>query len=415
MTLNFRKILFWLHLAAGCVAGLVILVMSLTGVLLTYERQILAWSERGQLRADPPAGARRLPVSELLNAVAAHRGDLAENATLTLRSDPREPAEIRIGREGAVYVNAYTGAILTGGAATARTAFQKITAWHRVLGVQGAGRATARAITGACNLAFLVLIVSGAYLWLPRRWSWQSVRSITLFRVGLGGKARDFNWHNVFGIWALIPLFFVVLTALPMSYSWANSLLFRMTGSEPPAPPAGGRRPAGGPVRAAAVSDLDRLWTRAANQFPGWSSITARAALRVGEPATFTLDAGDGGQPQKRVVLTLDPATAEPTRLETFADANAGRRLRTWSRFVHTGEYYGILGQTLAGLGSLAGVMLVWTGIALALRRLAAWNARRRKRPGPMEEQAAMIGAGEGAERRPGSAHSRTPGWDATP
>ncbi len=35
-----RKILFWSHLVAGVSAGLVILVMSATGVLLAFEKQV---------------------------------------------------------------------------------------------------------------------------------------------------------------------------------------------------------------------------------------------------------------------------------------------------------------------------------------------------------------------------------------
>jgi len=37
---TFRTVLFWLHLAAGTVAGVVVLIMSVTGVLLMYEKQI---------------------------------------------------------------------------------------------------------------------------------------------------------------------------------------------------------------------------------------------------------------------------------------------------------------------------------------------------------------------------------------
>ena len=33
--MNFRRCLFWTHLACGVVAGIVILMMSVTGVLLT--------------------------------------------------------------------------------------------------------------------------------------------------------------------------------------------------------------------------------------------------------------------------------------------------------------------------------------------------------------------------------------------
>jgi hypothetical protein len=35
-----RTFLFWLHLIVGCVAGVVILVMSVTGTILAFERQI---------------------------------------------------------------------------------------------------------------------------------------------------------------------------------------------------------------------------------------------------------------------------------------------------------------------------------------------------------------------------------------
>ena len=65
-------------------------------------------------------------------------------------------------------------------------------------------------------------------------------------------------------------------------------------------------------------------------------------------PVTFTIDTGDGGQPQKRSTLTVDRAAASVVRWEIFADQNSGRRLRSWSRFVHTGEAFGLTGQTIA-------------------------------------------------------------------
>jgi hypothetical protein len=50
-------------------------------------------------------------------------------------------------------------------------------------------------------------------------------------------------------------------------------------------------------------------------------------------------------------------------------------------RYVHTGEYYGVIGQTIAGIASFAGVILVWTGFALSLHRLSAWIRRRKRLP----------------------------------
>ena len=41
-----RKIFFWLHLTAGSLAGIVILIMSVTGVLLAWQRQIIRFADR---------------------------------------------------------------------------------------------------------------------------------------------------------------------------------------------------------------------------------------------------------------------------------------------------------------------------------------------------------------------------------
>jgi len=392
----FRTILFWLHLVAGCIAGVIVLVMSVTGVLLTYERQILAYTDRGayQAAANLPPNAERLGPDALLERLAAQQ-PVPRNASLVLRANPAEPAEISLGREGSLYLNPYDGNVLGKGDSGTRRWFQKITAWHRWLGAEGEGRATAKAITGASNLAFLFLVISGLYLWMPKVWSRQHLRPITWFKSNTSGKARDFNWHNVFGFWMAVPLAIVVASAVPMSYQWGNALVYRLTGTEMPRP-EGPPRGEGGPPRGERGPraegerpprpSLDAAWARAVRQVPGWRTITLRLPTRPNADLAFTIDTGNGGQPQKRSTLTLDGATGEPKKFETFADQSAGRQLRMWTRFAHTGEYYGVFGQTIAGIASFAGVILVWTGLALAFRRFLAWRSRRSRAasgPGP--------------------------------
>jgi uncharacterized iron-regulated membrane protein len=46
-------------------------------------------------------------------------------------------------------------------------------------------------------------------------------------------------------------------------------------------------------------------------------------------------------------------------------------------RFGHTGEYWGLAGQTIAGIVSLGAAVLMWTGLALAWRRFRTWLRRR--------------------------------------
>ncbi|HVX66493.1 MAG TPA: PepSY-associated TM helix domain-containing protein [Bryobacteraceae bacterium] len=368
--MTLRKLVFWTHLAAGCVAGAVVLVMSVTGVLLAYQRQVIAWADRGFRSVPLPAG--RLGMEALLARVQNE-----VPVSVTVRAAPEAPVEVSFGRDRTVFLDAYTGRVLGEGSKGTRAFFHRVEAWHRWLGAEGEGRAAGRAVTGACNLAFLVLVISGPYLWWPRRWTWKNVRAVLLFRRGMEGRARDFNWHNAIGIWIAAPLGAIVLTGVVMSYPWANNLLFRLAGSEPPPERGGG--PAARPGKPARPAGLDALWARTEQQVAGWQSITLRFPTNSRAPLTFAIDRSSGGRPDQRSQLTLDARTGAVIRFEPFASYTAGRRLRMWFRFLHTGEAGGWLGQTLAGLASAGAALLVYTGLSLAVRRLLAWRARRRE------------------------------------
>ena len=254
-------------------------------------------------------------------------------------------------------------------------------AWHRWLSLDGDGRAVGKAISGWSNLIFLFIVLSGIYLWIPRIGR-RNVRAVAMFRGGLRGKARDFNWHNVIGIWVAVPLAVIVATAAPISFPWANALVYRIVGEAPPAPaaPATRSNTTARAERARTVSTdgLNHMWARAEQQVAGWRSINLRLAGLDEGPAVFAIDAGTGGQPQRCSTLSLHRITGEVVRWEPFAAQSAGRRLRSWTRFTHTGEYYGLAGQTVAGIVSGAAVVLVYAGLSLAVRRFVGWLARRR-------------------------------------
>ena len=233
----FRTVLFWLHLATGAVAGVVILVMCVTGVALTYEKQMLEWADRRSGSVPLPADARPLPPETLLAAVIAAEPGAAPTG-ITMRSDPRAPVTVTVEGGRPRLVDPYTGAILGEPSPGLRAFFRTMTDWHRVIALQGASRPTGKAITGAANLGFLFIVLSGIYLWVPRVWNRLQFTQVLWFRGGLPGKARDFNWHNVIGIWSAIPLAIVVAGAVPISYPWAGNLVYCVAGEEPPAPPA---------------------------------------------------------------------------------------------------------------------------------------------------------------------------------
>lgn len=372
-----RNIIFWLHLPVGAIAGVVILVMCVTGVLLAYEKQITSWADtRGYRSAPPTAETRHLPVETIVAKAREARG--ADPTAVTLKSDTSAPAEVAFGRETTLFVNPYSGQVLGEGSQKVRSFFRGVTDWHRWLGAKGDNRNVARAITGACNLGFLFLVVSGFYLWWPRNWNLKAVKNVIWFRRGLPWKARDFNWHNVIGFWSAVPLFIVVISAVVISYTWAGNLVYRIAGETPPAPRANQPQPSRA-NNSEPVTNIDSAWSIAEQQVGDWRSISLQLPMSAAAPLTFNIDSGTGGQPQKRAQLVLD-RTGAVTKWEPFASYTRGRQLRSILRFAHTGEVAGIVGQTIAGLVSLGGAVLVWTGLSLALRRSYAWFSKRRRR-----------------------------------
>ncbi len=376
-----RTLIFWLHLAAGILAGSIVLMMSVTGVALTYEKQMVEWADRRAFEAPPPSERTALSPETLLMSVRQARPGSAPTS-LTLRSHPEAPATLVLDGEGSLLVDPYSGAIVGPPPTGLRNFFRTMTVWHRWLAMEGPGRATGKAITGAANLAFLFLVLSGIYLWFPRIWNKVQFRNVLWFRRGLSAKARDFNWHHVIGFWSLVPLAIVVAGAVPISYSWASRMVYRVAGEEPPGPTPR-RSPSSSAGDAATVLEshmtgpgIDDLFARAAGRVPEWRTMTLRLPREVGAALVVAIDEGYGGQPQKRTTLTAASPAGGAEKWETFSDMSAGRKLRSWTRFAHTGEYYGITGQTIAGLVSAAAVVLLWTGVALSYRRLVAWSSR---------------------------------------
>jgi uncharacterized iron-regulated membrane protein len=382
-TMNLRKTIFWIHLSIGVTLGAIILFMCATGMLLAYRRQIEEWSDRAYRTV--PVGEGCLGMQKLLAVPGNQNTGLT---TITVRSDPAASVEFAFGREHVLYVNPYTGAYVGKGSIQTRSFFNHIVEWHRWLGGQN-GSSVGGKITAACNLGFFFLLSTGPFLWWPKKWLRRNVANIAVPRFRLSGRAREWNWHHVAGIWCVVPLLIIVLTAIPMSYGWANNLLYRITGNEPPQPQENQTRPqpgrerarndANGPTsqnaRTLAWSDsLDTLWSQAEALVPGWQTITMRVPNGAAQNITFMIDAGNGGRPDKKFQLLMKP-TGETIRLESFSTYNEGRKLRFWARWLHTGEAGGFFGQCIAFLAAGGGVTLGFTGLILALRR---WFKSRR-------------------------------------
>ena len=370
---QFRKIIFWLHLISGVTAGVVIFAMCATGALLSFESNILAFAESRMRSVESPIeNVKKISLREILEKAQAEKPE-AKLSGVTLQNEPNAALQISFGRQGQVFINPFTGEILGNGAENLRAFFQKVEDIHRWLAFSGSFRPLGKAIADASNLLFLFLAVSGVYIWFPRRLTRQNFKQILWFRSNLNGRARNFNWHNVIGFWSSSVLIVLTLTAVVMSYQWANNLLYALTGNDVP------QQQQAAANQAAEESfilpeNLDQISSNAENHTV-WKSISLRLPITK-NTAVFTVEEGIYWNKFARSTLSVNSETAEITKWEAYGEQNAGRQLRSWVRFTHTGETGGIVGQTIGFIACIGGTFLVWTGLSLAWRRFNNWRSK---------------------------------------
>jgi uncharacterized iron-regulated membrane protein len=384
----FRKILFWMHLSCGVVAGVFILVMSATGVTLTYEAQMQAAAAKRN-NVTIVQGQQRLSADELAAAAQATLPEPNPRLSMVIDANPAVPVSFSAGRGTAVLLNPYTGSAIEDAAAGTRGFMSTMRSWHRWLG--GDSSSFGAKLIDWSNLLFVFIIASGLYLWFPAVMRWRTVRGLVFFQKKyINAKVRDFNWHHVFGVWMLIPLFLIATSGAVISFPWASNLVYAAFGEKPPQrggggggqgaqqsgqQRAGGQRGEGPPDEAApapARATLQQLFDSAVAQGDDWQRITLPlAAARDHVDVTVELKSTERRPPRKTYELSVaDASLIGPRNAAPAAVPSRGQQARTWFRFVHTGEQYGVVGQTIAGLASLAGCLLVYTGLALAYRRL---------------------------------------------
>lgn len=377
--MKLRNIIFWLHLMVGMSLGVFILLMSVTGVLLTYERQMIRMAQNAELSA--PADAAPLSYQALADAAIEAGG--APGHVMTVPRGREGAVIVSAGRRNSFVMNPYTGERLDEAGAETRSFFRRVMYIHRWLAFTGGRNELGAQINGVSNLLFTLLCLTGIYLWLPKFWRWAFVRPrLILLQEHPNAKARHFNWHHALGLWFAIPLVAITLTGAVFSYGWAGDVVsWIFSGSQAPERAAQSETVEAEPAMLIGDAvELDALVAQAQLQsgregrrvmitLPETDALTTRIAL----------DFGNGVEPG--LIHTYEVARDGQTleKVDPRADMTMARKARIFIRFLHTGEVFGLIGQTIAGLASAIAVLLVYTGLCLGSSRLWGLYQKRRR------------------------------------
>lgn len=181
-----RIAFFWAHLALGVAAGLIILWLAGTGFVLALEEPVIGWLERPLQKVE--VAAQALPLTRLAGLAAAEgRGERVSG--IRLDRDPASTVKVSLGRTQSLYLDPHNGKVLGRGAERARAWFHWVEDLHRNFGFEGKARERTRQVKAAANGAFLLILLSGIFLWWPRG----RTAPLWRFKRGLRGKGRPLD------------------------------------------------------------------------------------------------------------------------------------------------------------------------------------------------------------------------------
>src|SRR5690606_9444456 len=145
-------------------------------------------------------------------------------------------------------------------------------------------------------------------------------------------------------------------------------------------PQRGGGGPGGRGDQPGAVGfkvPLEPYLDAAGRQLPTWQTISLSLPTKGSKSLQVTVSEKFPWHPYARSSMKLDPASAKVTEWKPFMEQSLGARIRGTMRPLQTGEAGGWAGQTIAAAGAAGGALLVWTGMALALRRFCRFRRKK--------------------------------------
>jgi uncharacterized iron-regulated membrane protein len=407
-----RQIAGKLHLWLGLASGLVVFIVGVTGCLYVFEKEVqdLVYHDVRFTRQQP--AAHLAPPSQVLASVRATLGPDVNPLYYDHTNAPVPRVLAGAGRvrthqvwayggEAAgwtgAYVHPYTGEVLLHWQHD-DTWLEWIERGHVHLWLPPE---IGRPIVGAATLVFVVLLLTGLWLWWPRRLkAFASARGRRpLFKVtaSLGTKRLNYDLHNVVGFYATLALLVIALTGLTWSYAWVEDGVYWLAsgGTWPEAEhvhPDSAPPPAG--WAAAEPTDLDALYQRARASYPG----AEKYGIILPADSTGTIEIVvdyDETNYSGASELHYDQYTGKLVEAERFGELNAGAQLRQMNYDIHAGVIGGFPTKVLAFFASLIAASLPVTG---ALIWWPTWRRTRRRTRG---EDAASEARGDGAPGTP--------------
>jgi uncharacterized iron-regulated membrane protein len=348
-----RGVLKWLHLWLGLTAGIVLVVVSLSGTVLAFQRELLLMAHPQLANAElPPVSTQGQTLTRIIE----------EWGPRGMRSADLPSAKLPVwqvffsGGERRYFDATSSELLLT------RSKDNDWVLWLRDLHIHLLAGETGEEVLGVFGLIALFILLSGLYLWWPR---WRALAASLRWYRGPPTR-RWLSWHRSSGALLLPVLLLVVATGVAMVYNQPTRTALRWTlddGPEmvPPLPLAPTDQTIDWPALLAATE----------GQLAGGE--LRRIALPKKDDALVSIRARAAGEwhPNGRSVVWMDPYRLKAVQVYDATAQDLGGRISDAIYPLHGGFVGGRTWQWGVALTGLVPAFLLITGFLF-------WRARRR-------------------------------------
>lgn len=401
---SIRKLFNDIHLYAGLISGLIVIVVCLSGTLYVYNTEIREFFDSERYFVEE--SGRSLSLDELKSGVESQVDGQVVGVNVFHQEE--RTVQFSVKKEGdsrpiTFFVNPYSGKILADN--TQKTSIEVFMGYmfslHRWLLLDKVeepilesmtNQELGRFINGVATLLFLLGVVTGIVIWMPQK--------VKNWKQGLKVKWSG-NWkrvnhdlHNTLAFYSLIALFIMAATGPFWSYQWYRTG-WQKTWDTYQAPKEEKKVAVQEQAKKEEVTDVG-----ANNRIYLWSLdellIAANTHLNYAGNVRITLPEKPGSDvsiSKSRIgffaragadQLKLDTENLEIKEANLFGDLPLRQQVGRSVKALHTGEIFGQFTKFLWFLGCLIATSLPITGTLI-------WLNKKKKKKSSKAKKAATV------------------------
>lgn len=371
-----NKILFNIHLILSIVFSIPLLVMGVTGAILSYQHEFEALINAGSKKVEKTGEMQS--VEKILQSFSEQTG-VKQPVRLVVPKSDDEAFVIYANRNDAYLVDPYTAQIIGKDRGTGFVL--TVMALHRNLGLALSGNKTAaeigKQIVGVSATAMILLVISGVWLHFPRlrRKFIEAIKP----NFKLKKYALFYNLHTSLGSLSAVIYLLICLTGLNWSYGWYNDAVMKLFVSSQNLPQASAPKAAASKDHAAAPAKEE---SKKPDTYKFCDVQRAYEIFRSSgiEYKEFTLMLAAGDKIGVRYYEPDAPATARPIGASVkLKEGKVAQQKQTEGITVgefkdanyqlHTGYFFGLAGKILWSFISLCMALFIFSGFYMTAKR----------------------------------------------